>query len=146
MQLVGAFLRPPRLSNDQARAMRFERILVIRQHNQMGDMLLAIPALRAIKSAHPGATVHIVSSTLNHGVMRICPYVDRVLTYDKRNVFSHAGLVSALRRERYDLAIVLHTVSFSFTSVALAVLSWWYPMIAFLAAGAGAGYSLSGSV
>jgi hypothetical protein len=30
--------------------------------------------------------------------------------------------------------------------VALAVLSWWYPMIAFLAAGAGAGYSLSGSV
>lgn len=28
----------------------------------------------------------------------------------------------------------------------LAVLSWWYPLIAFLAAGAGAGYSLSGSV
>lgn len=29
---------------------------------------------------------------------------------------------------------------------ALGVLSWWYPVIAFLAAGAGAGYSLSGSV
>jgi len=29
---------------------------------------------------------------------------------------------------------------------ALGVLSWWYPLIAFLAAGAGAGYSLSGSV
>jgi ADP-heptose:LPS heptosyltransferase len=123
MRAVGAFLRAPRLSREQVRAMDVRRVLVIRQHNQMGDMLLAIPALRAIKETHPESSLHVVSSTLNRGVMKICPYVDRVHTYDKRNIFSHAGLVSRLRRERFDVVIVLHTVSFSFTSLALAVLS-----------------------
>jgi ADP-heptose:LPS heptosyltransferase len=123
MRAVGAFLRAPLLSPEEVRAMSFDRVLVIRQHNQMGDMLLAVPALRAIKAAHPRAQLHVVSSTLNRGVMRICPYVDRVHTYDKRNVLSHAGLISRLRRERFDVVIVLHTVSFSFTSLILAVLS-----------------------
>jgi ADP-heptose:LPS heptosyltransferase len=123
MRGIGAFLHAPRLSRDDVASMSFQRILVIRQHNQMGDMLLAVPALRAIRETHPGASVHVVSSTLNQGVMRICPFVDRVHTYDKSNPLSHAGLVRALRRQHFDLAIVLHTVSFSFTSLALAVLS-----------------------
>lgn len=123
MRAMGALLRARRLSPEQVRTMEFERVLVIRQHNQMGDMLLAVPALRAIKAAYPRSQLHVVSSTLNRGVMGICPYVDRVHTYDKRNVFSHAGLVSRLRRERFDVVILLHTVSFSFTSLVLAVLS-----------------------
>jgi ADP-heptose:LPS heptosyltransferase len=89
----------------------------------MGDMLLAVPALRAIKRAHPEASVQVVSSTLNQGVMRICPYVDDVHVYDKSNVWSHVGLVRALRRQHFDVVIVLHTVSLSFTSLVLAVLS-----------------------
>lgn len=122
-RVLGAMLRAPRVSAAEVAAMKFDRVLVIRQHNQMGDMLLAIPALRAIKAAHPGASVHVVSSTLNRGVMRICPYVDVVHTYDKRNVAGHVGLVRRLRGQRFDVAIVLHTVSFSFTSLVLAVLS-----------------------
>jgi heptosyltransferase-2 len=123
MRVVGVFLRAPRVPVDQVRTSAFRRILVVRQHNQMGDMLLAVPALRAIKKTHPRAQLHVVSSTLNGGVMRICPYVDRVHTYDKRNPMSHIALVRELRRQRFDLVIVLHTVSFSFTSLALAVLS-----------------------
>jgi ADP-heptose:LPS heptosyltransferase len=123
MRGVGALLRARPLSADEVRAMTFRRILVVRQHNQMGDMLLAVPALRALKQTYPDAAVHVISSTLNQGVMRICPYVDRVHTYDKRRAVSHVTLVRALRRERFDLAVVLHTVSFSFTSLALAVLS-----------------------
>jgi ADP-heptose:LPS heptosyltransferase len=123
MRVLGAFLHAPRHTSDEVRAMSFDKILVIRQHHQMGDMLLAVPALRAIKERYPGARLDVVSSTLNRDVMRICPYVDRVFTYDKRNLAGHLRLVSALRSERYALAIVMHTVSFSFTTLALAVLS-----------------------
>jgi heptosyltransferase-2 len=101
----------------------FERILISRQHNQMGDMLLAVPALRAIKETYPGAEVGIVTSTLNRDVLANNPYVDHLFTYDKRDSASHLRLLRRIRREHFDLAIALHTVSFSFTTLMLAVLS-----------------------
>lgn len=123
MRFVGGFLRARPLTPDEFRALRFERILVVRQHNQMGDMMLATPALRAIRATYPRATIGIVTSTLNRGVLANSPFVDRVFTYDKRRPGSHLAMLRALRRERFDLAIVLHTVSFSFTTLMLGVLS-----------------------
>ena len=120
---IGRALNARPVTMDEFRAMRFERILVIRQHNQMGDMMLAIPAFRAIRETYPGARIAVVSSRLNRGVLANSPYVDDVFTYDKRSPVRSSGLVGRLRAQRFDLAIVLHTVSFSFTSIALAVLS-----------------------
>jgi heptosyltransferase-2 len=123
MRFVGAFLRARRMTPDEFRARRFDRILVVRQHNQMGDMMLATPALRAIRETYPRATIGIVTSTLNRGVLANSPFVDHVFTYDKRRPGSHLAMLGALRREGFDLAIVLHTVSFSFTTLMLGVVS-----------------------
>jgi heptosyltransferase-2 len=123
MRLVGAFLRARPIGTDEFRTMRFDRILVVRQHNQMGDMMLATPALRAIRETYPRARIGIVTSTLNRGVLSNSPFVDRVFTYDKRRPYTHVAMLRAIRAERFDLAIVLHTVSFSFTTLMLAVLS-----------------------
>jgi ADP-heptose:LPS heptosyltransferase len=65
----------------------------------------------------------VVTSTLNRGVLANSPYVDDVFTYDKRRPGSHLRMLKALRAQRFDLAIVLHTVSFSFTTLMLGVLS-----------------------
>jgi heptosyltransferase-2 len=123
MRLVGAFLRAKPLTPAEFGALRFERILIVRQHNQMGDMMLATPALRAIRETYPHAKIGIVTSTLNRGVLANSPFVDHVFTYDKRRPGSHLAMLAALRRENFDLAIVLHTVSFSFTTLMLGVLS-----------------------
>jgi ADP-heptose:LPS heptosyltransferase len=120
---LGRFLRARPLTPDAFRALRFERILVVRQHHQMGDMMLAIPALRAIRETYPRARIGIISSTLNRGVLVNSPYLDRVFTYDKRRPQSGLALLREVRAERFDLAIVLHTMSFSLTSLLLAVLS-----------------------
>jgi len=120
---VGKVLRARPTTAKEFRAMDFRRILVIRQHNQMGDMLLAVPALRAIRESYPGAYVAVVSSNLNRGVLANSPFADEVFTYEKKNPLGSPGLIRRLRARRFDLAIVLHTVSFSFTSIALAVLS-----------------------
>lgn len=123
LRVIGLFLRARPIDAAEFRAKVFQRILVIRQHNQMGDMMLAIPALRAIRESYPDASIGVVSSTLNRGVLVNSPYVDRVFTYDKRRPWTTVTMTSDIRAQRYDLAIVLHTVSFSFTSLLLAVLS-----------------------
>ncbi len=123
MHAIGLFVRARPIDAGEFRAMVFQRILVIRQHNQMGDMMLATPALRAIRESYPDASIGVVSSTLNRGVLVNSPFVDRVFTYDKRRPWSTWAMISRIRDQRYDLAIVLHTVSFSFTSLVLAVLA-----------------------
>jgi heptosyltransferase-2 len=123
MGAIGSFLGARPISRDEFKAMRFERILVIRQHNQMGDMMLAVPALRAVRETYPGASIGVVSSVLNRGVLVNSPFVDEVFAYDKQRPWTHVQMIARIRARRYDLAIVLHTVSFSFTSLILAVLS-----------------------
>jgi ADP-heptose:LPS heptosyltransferase len=123
MRVVGGALRARPLTVDAFRAMDFARILVVRQHNQMGDMMLATPALRAIRETYPRAQIGIVTSTLNRGVLANSPFVDHVFTYDKRRPATHVAMLQALRRQQFDLAIVLHTVSFSFTTLMLGVVS-----------------------
>jgi ADP-heptose:LPS heptosyltransferase len=123
MGSLGRFLHARPIPVDEFKSMRFDRILVIRQHNQMGDMMLAVPALRAVRETYPGARIGVVSSTLNRGVLVNSPFLDEVFTYDKRRPWSHLQMIARIRARRYDLAIVLHTVSFSFTSLLLAVLA-----------------------
>jgi len=123
MRGVGAILHAPRMTAAEVRAIPFESILLVRQQNQMGDMMLAIPSLRALRAAYPAARIGVVTSTLNRDVLENHPYVDRLFMYDKRDPLATPRLLRAIRRERYDLAIALHTVSFSFTSLMLVVLS-----------------------
>jgi len=123
MSTFGVFLRARAMSRDEVIAIRPKSILIIRQHNQMGDTLLAVPALRAVRECHPEARIGVVTSELGRGVLENNPYIDRLFTYEKSRPMEHLRLLSQIRRERFDLAIVLHTVSFSFTSALLAVLS-----------------------
>lgn len=116
-------IRTTRATRDEILATPPRRIIVVRQQNQMGDMLLAVPAFRAIKETFPEAEVTVVSAPINRDVMINNPYVDRVLTYNSRDPLAIPHLIGDMRRVRADLLIVLHTVSFSFTSAVLGLLS-----------------------
>ncbi|MFQ5511673.1 MAG: glycosyltransferase family 9 protein [Candidatus Krumholzibacteriia bacterium] len=123
IRLTTALVRTEALPKEAVLSPTPSRILVIRQHNQMGDMLLAVPAYRAIKETCPGAELGVVCARINRDVLLNNPYVDRVHTFAGLNPLRVVLLVRRLRRCRYDLAIVLHTVSFSFTSAMLGLLS-----------------------
>ncbi|MBD3222820.1 hypothetical protein GF314_16455 [bacterium] len=117
--------RPP-LTADQLRALRPERILVVRQHNQMGDMVCATPCFRAIAGAWPDAEVALVTAPVNHQVVAHNPHLDRILSFEQRlwrRPIALARFLGALRGFRPDLAIVLNSVSFSATSAYLALWS-----------------------
>lgn len=123
MRAFGAALRAPVISPAAFRHMRFERILVVRQHHQMGDMMLATPALHAIRERYPDAEIGVVTSTINREVLLGHPWVDHVFTLRKREPFDWLRMLRDIRRTRFDLAIALHTMSFSFTTLLLTVLS-----------------------
>lgn len=111
------------LTPEQVRASKPRRILVVRQHNQMGDMLLATPAYRAIKESLGEVEVGVVTAPINRDVLVGNPYVNEVFTYNNRNLPQAVRMIRAVRRRRYDLVIILHTVSFSFTSALIGLLS-----------------------
>lgn len=126
-RLVSAFLDRRRVTPAELDGMNPSRILVIRQHNQMGDMLLAVPAFRGLRKRFPGARISLVAAPINAAAAARCPYVDEVLTYAKRknrvNPLALAAFVARLRAGRFDAVIVLNTVSFSITSMLLAAAS-----------------------
>jgi ADP-heptose:LPS heptosyltransferase len=104
-----------------------DRLLLIRQQNQFGDMLLGTPVFRAVRAAAPKARIDLVTSPANHLAALGNRHLDEVLLYDKahflRRPLEGKRFADRLRDARYDLAIVLSTVSFSMTSAWLAAVS-----------------------
>jgi heptosyltransferase-2 len=125
--LLRPWLRREKVDLATIRAADPRRIVIVRQHNQMGDMLCATPGVRAIRRAFPAARILLVTAPINDGVVRGNPDIDEVLLFDKVAVRSSLAALRAFLRELRDfgadLAFVLNTVSFSGTSAALAHLS-----------------------
>lgn len=77
---------------------RLRRVLVIRPGG-IGDALLLVPALAALKARYPEAELTVLAERRNAAAFRLAPAVDRVLCYDGRS-----GLCSALAGG-YDVVI-----------------------------------------
>ena len=121
------FFRPQKISAGGIDPLDIKRILIVRQHDQLGDMLLSVPAFRGLRKRFSGAEISLVASPVSYSVVKNNPYLDEVILYDKRNFrlnpFTLVGFLAGLRRRNYDLAIVLNTVSFSLTSMIIALFS-----------------------
>ncbi|MBK9098269.1 MAG: glycosyltransferase family 9 protein [bacterium] len=102
-----------------------QKIIIIRQHNQLGDLLASVSLLRALKETYHDSQTSLVVSTDNYPAVSKNKLVDRIFVFDKRKLFNPVYLWSKIKflREQYDLVIVPATVSVSFTSDLLARLT-----------------------
>jgi ADP-heptose:LPS heptosyltransferase len=62
-----------------------DRILVLQQR-QIGDVLLATPAIGLLKEAYPRAELDFFTETQNAPVLENNPHVDRILRLDKKTL------------------------------------------------------------
>ena len=95
-----------------------EKILIVRQHNQLGDLLAGVSLFRAIKETHPNSHLTLIVSPFNYPGLVKNKFIDRIYIFDKKKLYkpSYFNQFLKLIREEYDVVIVPVVVSISFTS------------------------------
>jgi heptosyltransferase-2 len=82
--------------------MEFSRI-VVRATNWVGDAVMSLPALRAIRERFPQAHIAVLARPWVAGLYSREKFADRVIPYSG----ARRRMASQLRRERFDCAILL---------------------------------------
>lgn len=97
---------------------KVKNVLIVRQHNQLGDMLCSLPLFAAIKKEFSNAEVTLVASTDNFEILNSPSnkYLDHIILYKKDSAKALLNFYSKLKKRKYDIGIVPSTVSFSKTS------------------------------
>ena len=104
-----------------------KNILIIRQHDQLGDMLCVTPLFRALKEKFPDSYITLVSGVVNTKVVLNNPFLDEVIEYNNKKILQKYSLlfdfIKKLRKKEYDFVVVPVTVSMSVTSDLIAFFS-----------------------
>lgn len=100
-------------------------ILLVRQHNQFGDMLAGVSLFRAIKESFPQAKLTVLVSPENSIAITKNKYIDTFFIFNKKKLLSPVYFfrLKNLLKTQYDLCIIPSTVSISHTSLLLGRLS-----------------------
>jgi len=80
--------------------------VVVRGTNWIGDSVMTVPALRALRRVLPNAEITLVLRPSAKGLFEESDFVDKLLVYDRRNVFSVFSQVREWRKRKFDLAVL----------------------------------------
>ena len=78
--------------------------VLIRSSNWLGDAVMSVPAVRAIKKGRPDAHVTILAPKKIAPVWKLIPEVDEILSLPNRSLFSAMRVVR--QKPRFDVAIL----------------------------------------
>ena len=85
--------------------------ILVRAPNWVGDAVMAIPALEAIRKSRLGAEIVVLARPAVADTYRDQPFADRVIEFDyqgrHRRWLGRAQLVAEMRREKFTVAILL---------------------------------------
>jgi heptosyltransferase-2 len=99
--------------------MMYQKIL-IRMPNWIGDAVMALPAVSALRRRFPDAELVAVAIPVIAELLSHHPAFDRLIVFDKRGLLGRLRLVRTVRAGRFDLAVLF---SNAFESALVAALS-----------------------
>src|SRR5918993_2662361 len=86
-------------------AERIKRV-VVRSTNWVGDSLMTVPALRALRRVLPDAKITLAIRPGAKGIFAEADFIDDVLVYDRKGALSVFPQIREWRRRRFDLALL----------------------------------------
>lgn len=85
--------------------------ILIRATNWVGDAIMALPALRAVRSKFPQAEIAILARPYVADIYRDQEICNRLIAYDSQakheGIFGREQLAAELRAQKFDLALLL---------------------------------------
>ncbi|MDD4953898.1 MAG: glycosyltransferase family 9 protein [Candidatus Omnitrophica bacterium] len=89
---------------------KVRRILVIRT-DRFGEFILNTPVIRALKHRFPKAYLCVMAAPVSRELIEGVSLVDEVMVYDEgsqRGFFGGLRLAAALRKQKFDLVLILN--------------------------------------
>src|ERR1041384_6202786 len=80
--------------------------VVVRGTNWVGDSVMTIPALRALRRVLPDAKITLVIRPGTKGIFAEADFIDDILVYDRKGALSVFPQVREWRRRKFDLALL----------------------------------------
>ncbi len=95
-----------------------KNILVVRKHNQIGDMLCSLTLYKALKKKFPQAKITLVLSPVYYEInfKELNPYADEIIFYKKGRISNILKFYRNLRKTKFQIGIVPSTIKISNTS------------------------------
>jgi lipopolysaccharide heptosyltransferase II len=88
--------------------MKSFRILIIKI-SALGDVILSIPSIRAIRAKYPKATIKVLVGLESRDVLKNLPYIDEIIISDFKNRDRHLKgfmrIANILRNEDFDIVV-----------------------------------------
>ena len=80
--------------------------VVVRGTNWVGDSLMTVPALRALRRVLPDAHITLAIRPSAQGIFSEADFVDDVLLYDRKGAWSVVPQIREWKRRKFDLAVL----------------------------------------
>ena len=80
--------------------------VVVRCTNWVGDSVMTVPALRALRRVLPRAHITLVTRPGAKGLFSETDFIDDVLVYDRKGALSVIPQIREWRRRKFDLALL----------------------------------------
>lgn len=116
--------RAPQFDLDKVKAEKLQpdmiHQIVVRLPNWLGDVVMAVPALRQLRRVLPEAHLAVVSRPGTADTFIGADFVDERLIYDRSGLSSVWGQVREWRRRKFDLAVLFQN---AFEAATIAFLS-----------------------
>ena len=107
---------------------KVRKILVVRQDDKIGNLVLITPMLEALRKGLPGRRIVLLTGESFHEIFQGNPNCDEIIVVEKRRYvlrpFHFLRLIRRMRAEGFDLALdCSHVHAFSFSNGLLTFLS-----------------------
>lgn len=96
------------------------RNILIIDFGQLGDVILSLPALKAVREKFPDARITVLVGTANAQIIELSQFADKVKAVDRVRLRDSSRLwsireilklVAEIRREKFDFIIDLHSLA-----------------------------------